>query len=328
MLAVSANPVISVVIPLPDDRGQLVDCLHGFTSQTLTEPSEVIVATADTSADDLTQLVEQFPGVRSIVRPGLRVGALYNAGAEVAVGHYLYISESHCVPHPDCLRQVLDFVRQTGYQASCSNSDGINGNYVAAGEQRIFEEDFRQWMEEGKCKISIRGTLIERELWNQVGGLQAEFGHFAEVMFGLALEVMGVRMGFAARSIVSHCNQVSFKLLAQELFEYGEDQCRASHMGPAEQQGVPSAEWAGRERLLRYDVLLKLKQKKETLRQRLREMAIRYVPMPDELRFRLFRKFWQGAARLGRLNYLAKFRRQGLSLAESPGETVPVRQAA
>lgn len=324
MLAVSAKPVISVVIPLPDDRGQLVDCLRGFTSQTLDEPVEVIVAAADTSADDMTLLAEQYPMVRWIVRPGLRVSGLYNAGAELADGHYLYISESHCVPHPDCLQQVLDFVRQTGFPAACSSSDGINGNYVAEGEQRIFEEDFRQWTQEGKCKISIRGTLIERELWNQIGGFQAEFGHFAEVMFGRALEAMNAEMGVAQRSIVSHCNQVSLKLLAQELFEYGEDQCRASHLGPVDQQDKPSAEWASRERLLRNSLLLKYKQVKEATRQWFREMAIRYVPMPGELRFRLFRKFWQGAARLGRLNYLAQMKDQAATISEQ----VSLRRAA
>ncbi|MBA2115173.1 glycosyltransferase family 2 protein [Bremerella alba] len=299
------DPIISVVVPLPDDRGHVLDCLTGFTQQTLEVPFEVIVPTEAASSSEVAWLVDRFPQVRWIHRPGLKVNALYNVGAAAARGEYLYISESHCVPRSDCLQQIFDFVQQSGLPAACSASDGINANYVAEGEQRIFEEDFHRWMEAKKCKIAIRGTLIERALWEQVGGFQAEFGHFSEMLIGCRLEAVGARFGFAANSYVSHGNQVCLKSLSEELIEYGEDECRSCHLTPAEMRIADTKEWADRELLKRQSLWLRFRQAKEAVRQWARAVAIQTLPLPAEWRFQVFRRYWQSAIRQGRLRYLA-----------------------
>jgi hypothetical protein len=102
---VTAAPEISVVIPLPDDRGHLLDCLKGFTQQEMDVPYEVIVAAT--------------------------------------------------------------------------------------------EENFLSWIGDKKCKISVRGTLILRSIWEEIGGFLPGYGHFSEMMIGAKLESMGVRFGYA-----------------------------------------------------------------------------------------------------------------------------------
>ena len=298
------DPVISVVIPLPDDRGHVLDCLAGFTQQTLDVTHEVIVPTQATAPSEVATLSNQFPTVHWIHQPGLKVNALYNVGAAAALGEYLYFSESHCVPRHDCLQQIFDYVQASGLPAACSASDGINANYVAEGEQRIFEEDFRRWIKAQKCKLSIRGTLMKRALWEEVGGLQAEFGHFSEMLIGRKLESAGARFGFAEKSWVSHGNQVSLKLLTEELIQYGEDECRSCHQIPAEMRIADSKEWADRELLLKDRAKLKWRQRKEAIRHWARALAIEYLPMSAEARFQLFCEHWQGAIRQGRLRYL------------------------
>ncbi len=315
------SPVISVVIPLPDDRGHVLECLDGFIQQNLSVAHEVIVPTQATSGDEISWLVQQFPQVHWLHVGELKIAALYNAGAEAARGEYLYISESHCVPRRDCLQQIYDYVRLSRLPAACSASDGINPNYVAAGEQRIFEEDFHRWMNAGKCKIAIRGTLIERELWQQVGGFQAEFGHFAEMLIGRKLEAIGTRFGFALNSIVSHGNQVSLKALSDELIEYGKDECRSCDLLPAEMQIAETREWTERAWLLENMAWLQMRQRKEAVRQMFRQLAINYLPMSGEWRFRVFRRFWQSAIRQGRLRYVASMkndREETKALTESP----------
>ncbi|QDU75540.1 hypothetical protein Pan97_25730 [Bremerella volcania] len=322
------DPVISVVIPLPDDRGHAYDSLKGFTQQTLDVTHEVIVPTDAASRDEIAWLVDLFPQVHWIYRPGVNVNALYNFGAAVARGTYLYISESHCIPRADCLQQIYDFVQESGLPAACSASDGINANYVARFEQRIFEEDFHHWMNAKKCKIAIRGTLIERRLWEQIGGFQDEFGHFAEMLIGRQLEAAGVQFGLAAKSFVSHCNQVSLKLLSDELIEYGEDECRSCHLMSKEMHVANTREWAEREWLQGNTVWLRFRQAKESFRQRLRKLAITYLPMPAEWRFRVFRRYWQGAIRQGRLRYLASMKTQHAVPEEVVQSPVAYQKAA
>jgi len=321
-------PAISVVIPLPDDRGHVRECLAGFTQQILHISHEVIVTTDAASPSEIASLVDQFPGVRWIYQPGVRINALYNVGAEAARGKYLYISESHCIPREDCLQQIFDFVQQSGLPAACSASDGINPNYVAEFEQRIFEEDFHRWMSAKKCKIAIRGTLIERQLWNQVGGFQADFGHFAEMLIGRQLEAAGARFGYAEKSWVSHGNQVDLKLLSRELIEYGEDECRSCHLLPEEMLVHPFREWTIRERLQNNRVTLRLLQWKEAVRQKVREFAIGKLPLPAKWRYRLFRRFWRGAIRQGRLQYLASMPAEASTTEEIGAPPVVSQKAA
>lgn len=328
VLAMVEAPVISVVVPLPDDRGHAFDCLKAFTQQSLDVAHEIIVPTDAESADEIAWLVELFPDVHWIYRPGLKVNALYNIGAASARGKYLYITESHCIPRGDCLQQIYKFVQKSGLPAACSASDGINGNHIAAAEQRIFEEDFHQWMNAQKCKIAIRGTLIERALWERVGGFQPECGHFAELLIGRMLEDAGARFGYAPKSIVSHGNQTDLAALADELKAYGEDQCRAFHLMPPEMRTPETKECADREWLRQNPTWLRFRQIKELVRQHARAFAINYLPLPAELRFRIFRRFWQGAIRLGRLRYVASINTQTVTCEETAKPAVDYRRAA
>jgi len=312
------GPIISVVVPLPDDRGHVLDCLTGFTQQSLDVRHEVIVPTEAASPGEVAWLIDRFPEVHWIHRPGLNVNALYNVGAAAARGEFLYISESHCVPRPDCLQQILDFVRSTGLTAACSASDGINANYVAEGEQRIFEEDFHQWMAAQKCKIAIRGTLIQRALWEEAGGFQSEFGHFSEMLIGRKLEALGTRFGYAAKSYVSHGNQVCLKSLLNELQEYGEDECRSCHQMPAALRIADTKEWADRDWLRANQSWLRFRRSKEAVRQWVRAIVIQTLPLPPEWRFKVFRRYWQGAIRQGRLRYLASMTSEEERTAEVP----------
>lgn len=323
-----ALPFISVVIPLPDDRGYLRECLQGFSSQQLNVPYELIIPTFADSADAWQPLAEQFPEVRWVAGATHRINELYNVGAEAARGRYLYISESHCVPRIDCLQQVLDVASAQDFPITLSNSNGINANWIAEAEQRIFEEDTHHWLREKKCKVSIRGTLIERSLWKKSGGMPADFGHYSELMIGLTLERMGAKVGFAERSIVSHGNQPCLWALQEELIQYGEDQCRCSHLAPTDQRAPASAEWVQQEALLGAPKGLKKKQRHEAAKQRLRAWIIQYFPMTSNQRYQWFKKFWQCSVRQGRLRYLAKLREQNPTPAENTTPALGFRKAA
>lgn len=301
----SDAPMISVVIPLPDDRGYAVDCITGFTQQTLDVAHEIVVVTDAASPDEIASLIQQFPHVHWVYRPGQRMNAHYNAGAAEASGKYLYITESHCLPRPDCLQQVYDYVQQTGMLVACSASDGINGNRLAECEQLLFEEDFQRWGNVEKHKIAIRGTLIERALWERIGGFQAEFGHFSELLIGHTLKSAGIPIGYAEKSWVSHGNQTSLKPLFEELVEYGEDECRACQYLPAESRIVEPKEWGIRQELQEKPSKLRFRQFKAAIRQGVRKLALNYLPLSRESRLRIFQDFWQGAISQGRLRYIA-----------------------
>jgi len=306
LLAMNSTPVISVVVPLPDDRGHLRDCLRGFSQQMLEVPYELIVSTVEASPENLADLIEEFPQVRWLHQPGSRVNALYNLGAKEAQGEHLYISESHCVPQPDCLQKAYEMIRDANLELVNSASNGINGNCIAAGEQRIFEEDFDSLCSQAKLKVSIRGTMIKRSIWEKAGGFLAEFGHFSEIMLSRKLAKMGVKFGVAKDSFVSHANQTTLRGLAEELVEYGHDEMASYEFAPPEETTLISWHWYRRSKYLRKWGCLNVLRIRLSIQQTQRKLAIWFLPMSAERRFELYRRYWGSSIELGHLRYLAK----------------------
>src|SRR5262245_66307099 len=97
----------SLVFPLAEERGLTAKALSGWTHQTL--PADrfevIVVANRTTPLDSET---------RSYLRRADRVlrddfanlSHQFDAGVRVGTGEYMFLTESHCVPAPDCLEAM------------------------------------------------------------------------------------------------------------------------------------------------------------------------------------------------------------------------------
>ncbi|MDA0285148.1 MAG: glycosyltransferase [Planctomycetota bacterium] len=297
--------LVSVVIPICDHRDQVYQSIESFLNQSMSADDMEIVVLCD--GVDLSlerEIAGRYPLLRLIPGRGSNVPALYNVGVEAASGRFVYISEMHCVAEPDCLEEAIRFILGSNATCAASRSDGINGNLIAEGEQRIFENDIRRWRDSGKGKVTIRGFLIERSAWNRAGGLRSEFGHYSEVMLGQRLEALGERIGYADRSMVHHCNQSDLESLTAELIDYGVGECRSNaECSPAERLGV-CHEWVkfanGRMSGLR----LALQQTKATLSRQWSRLIMALFSSSPEIFQQAYLTHWKTAIRIGRLRYI------------------------
>ncbi len=98
-----------------------------------------------------------------------------------------------------------------------------------------FEEGFRHFIfTDDWRKLSVHGMALRREVYLALGGLQHEYGRFAEMILAAALRDAGHELGYARESVVTHHYRETLQELIDGTDEYVRDECgyRAANPGP------------------------------------------------------------------------------------------------
>ena len=101
---------MSVLLPLQEDRESGVEAVRNWTrSQTLSRDRYELVAIAPGLDADLEERARPLLGSqdRWIAHPSENEYELFNLGAREARGRFLFFTEAHCVPEPDCLEAMV-----------------------------------------------------------------------------------------------------------------------------------------------------------------------------------------------------------------------------
>jgi len=219
----SAPPLISVIIPFGDPRGRPEHLASWTRDQTLpAEQFELIVVTPDLKP-------KRDAAIRSYLRPQDslmtcdRAGAFacYAAGVKAARGSYLFFSEDHCLADPECLEAAARFMEDPAYVGASVRWRGINHTGVAKMEDLLAEHDSRQWSLPGHWnKLRIRGFILLRDAYDQVGGLKPAYGAFAEALLAAELHAKGYTIGSIAEAGVRHVNTYYLSEIFDNIWSY------------------------------------------------------------------------------------------------------------
>jgi hypothetical protein len=198
---------ISVLLPLQDERATGLKSFRAWTEQTAPAGAFEIVALAPGENRRLERETRELlrPQDQWIAMPGAGEYELFNAGAEEAQGEFVFLTEAHCLPEPDCLAKMLAELDRPGTPgvrgASVSEADGA----LAELERDAFdgairvEEDPEHWR-----KVLIHSTAVRRDLYLQCGGLPPRYGDFAPWVLAIALRERGARLRYSPLPRVHH----------------------------------------------------------------------------------------------------------------------------
>lgn len=227
----------TVVFPLAEERGVTEAALSVWTQQTLPSDRYEIVVVADTR--------EAFDSEsRSLLRPldlvihgdYANLAHQFDAGVRAGSGEYLFLTESHCIPAPDCL-EAMDrwLAANTGVAGACCESVPVWVSPYQFIDATTFEEGFRHFIDTDDWrKFSVHGMALRRDLYLAAGGMEHRYGRFAEMLLAAALRDAGHHLGYAGDSIVTHHYRETLQELIDGTDEYVMSECiyRSANLGP------------------------------------------------------------------------------------------------
>ena len=241
-----------MLLPLTDERGAGVECVRAWTGQTTEPGSFEILALAPGEDARLERSVRALlrDHDRWIVAPGRDEYELFNLGAETGSGEYVFVTEAHCVPEPDCLAAMLEELDRTGAPgvrgSSVPEAHGGMGEFErdAFEDALRVEEDPDHWR-----KVLIHSLAIRRDLYLDAGGLQPVYGDFAPWPLAIALHSDGQRLVFSPRPRVRHVYDGDLDELRSHVRSFGRGEMRFRSEVPIQVAGSyldPAVEWEQR----------------------------------------------------------------------------------
>lgn len=221
--------LLSLVLPIPDHRGLADRSVRSWAlEQSLPRDRYEIIVVTDGSQPAVEARVAALlcPHDRMVTVPGGTEAHFYEAGVREARGRWIFFSEAHVIGAPDCLEQVVRALLATGAPAMACRSEGICANAWARCEERLFEQVAEMRLAPDHwSRLFLRGTAISREVLHEVGGLNAEYGLFAEPHLAARLHARGHRVGYAPDALVRHLNTSKVAELRESIQSYVSGEC-------------------------------------------------------------------------------------------------------
>jgi hypothetical protein len=240
---------MSVLLPLQDGRDAGVECVRAWLSQDA-DPSEFeLLALAPGEDPDLELAVRPLLRQRDrwLVKEGADEYELFDFGAERARGEFVFVTEAHCVPDPDCLSKMLAELERSGAPgvrgASIPEAVGPLGELERAAfiDYLTAEEEPEHWR-----KVLIHSLALRRETYLRAGGLPTRYGDFAPWVLSVALHEGGERLVHSRAPRVRHVYDGDLRDLARyvQSFGHGELLFRGELSEEAADRYLdPAAEW-------------------------------------------------------------------------------------
>lgn len=200
-------PRLSVVLPLGDDRGLAPESVRAWTRQSLRAALYEVVAVDDGRRRRLTERARGTlrPHDSHVVRAGGSEIELYQAGAEAARGEFILFTESHAVPTCETAEALLGHLERTDAVAATLPSAHLSRGGLAALEERLGEVARRERTEaRWWAGVSLRGFVLRRQLFQELGGFRTELERFAETALAIEMDRRGLRADEAQGAIVLH----------------------------------------------------------------------------------------------------------------------------
>jgi hypothetical protein len=200
----------SIVIPLEFHRGIASQCIAGWTQgqRYPADQFELLIAAPQHAASDGLDWVHGLlrGNDRVYIFPHQHDMPLVAEAAKLAKGQYLVFTESHCLPNGDFLQRSDDVLRDhPEWSGFSGGSIPWTHNLLSEIEASMYATDINDHLQNHPwLKVLDQCFVVNRNHYQSVGGIEPQYGHFAEWLIAARLFRSKKTIGYDSRASISH----------------------------------------------------------------------------------------------------------------------------
>jgi hypothetical protein len=226
-----ARPLITVVVPLIDTRGDAAEHVRSWTqNQSLARERYQVIVASPPGDPELQRQVGAIltPHDRMLLVERDEVG-LYDAAAEQADADWLLPTESHCLGHSDCLSEVTNAIAEDrDLEALTLDHGHIVHNPVDRLCARWFGDVYETWEHPNEwARLNLVGFAIRRDAYHEEGGLDHRYGLFCSFLLAARMNVRGARIRHVTEARVDHVHTHSIREHHEHTADFAHGACAA-----------------------------------------------------------------------------------------------------
>lgn len=228
-VAVTRNPLISIVVPTFARPNKLRECLDAICRLDAARVDFEVIVVDDGSPRPLSPVVGEFRqkiAVRLVTQRQAGPGAARNAGAAVARGRYLAFVDDDCRPAHDWLTVlVVELERDDRRLLGGRVENALTHNPCSEASQQIahFVYEYNRNDDAHEPFFTTNNMALSAELFRSLEGFTtaipsrtAEDKEFCE-----RWRARGLALKHVPEAVVYHAHDLTFKLFLRQHFNYG-----------------------------------------------------------------------------------------------------------
>jgi hypothetical protein len=228
----AAGPLLSVVVPMEDDRGELADNLSTWTLRQTLERDRfqvVVVSPGDPESEEIVRTV--LAPHDTIVRTDSDdIIEHWNVGARGAGAGWLFLTEAHCLAEPECLAGVVRALEAAAPEIEVVTVE--HGHVTESKVERLgadwFDDVYAEWnAPDAWTRLNLVGFAIRRDTYFGEGGLEPRYGMFSAPMLSARLYDRAAPTIHAADALVLHKQNHHIREHHEFSGDYARGECEA-----------------------------------------------------------------------------------------------------
>lgn len=233
----TAQPTVSVAVPVLNEAQHIQVCLGSITAQTYSGIVEILVVDGG-SSDETCVLASVFPQVRVLENPARIQSAALNLALEEAHGEVMVRVDGHCRLAPDYVERCIDALDTTGAAmvggAMRPVGEGWAGEGIAAALTSRLGAGPARFHTGGASGYvdTVYLGAFRRQLAVKVGGYAEDMAINEDAEFAVRMRPHG-GIWFDDTICSTYTPRRSFPQLARQFYRYGRGRAATIRRHPA-----------------------------------------------------------------------------------------------
>jgi mycofactocin system glycosyltransferase len=244
-------PLVSIIIPVRDQPGDLGECLHSLSEIDYPEDRLEIIVVDDGSKKDVSEIItsESIKFIRE--DKSLGPATARNLGATYASGDILAFLDADCIAGQDWLRELVPFFNAAdvgavgGYVEGYYRRSSLDRYEAVASSLNLGRGILIEGDSSSSFYVPTANLLVVREAFRAAGGFRAGMRVGEDVDFCWRLRGLGWYLLYVPSGSIAHKHRNRLGRMMKRRAEYGASEAPLYRAHPDKRKIMPAPVFSG-----------------------------------------------------------------------------------